>query len=340
MSTLVYSDPRWLDHDPGPGHPESPARLAAVLGHLAAHPVRGVEIAAAREASDQELAAVHEPWHIDRLRSFDGLVADLDADTRMSSGSYTAACLAAGAAVEAVTRVWRHEADNAFVLCRPPGHHAERGRAMGFCLYNNIAIAAEAGLRLGAERVLIVDWDVHHGNGTQHAFESRRDVLFVSTHQYPLYPGTGASHEVGKAEGAGYTVNCALPEGQTDADYGAVFSDLVLPVAEAYAPDLVLVSAGFDAHAADPLGGMRLGERGFAAMTSALVKVAGATARGRLVLMLEGGYELSALSASVHACLEVLAGAKAETFPTTGAARAGRALRATRDALGGYWRLP
>ena len=163
--------------------------------------------------------------------------------------------LAAGASVQAVEEVLAGRARNAFALVRPPGHHAEPDRAMGFCLFNNVAIAAEAARRQGAERVLILDWDVHHGNGTQAAFWQRRDVLYMSVHQYPYYPGTGAPLEVGEGPGAGYTVNCGLPGGATDADYGALFQDLFLPVAQAYRPDVVLVSAGFDAHRDDPLGG-------------------------------------------------------------------------------------
>ena len=165
----------------------------------------------------------------------------------MSEGSWEAATLAAGAAVGAVEAVWSGRAANAFALVRPPGHHAARGAAMGFCLLNNAAIAAEAARRLGAERVLVLDWDVHHGNGTQHIFEARDDVMYMSSHQCPFYPGTGAPDEIGRGPGGGFTVNCALPAGQGDADYGAVFHDLFLPAARAFAPDLVLVSAGFDA---------------------------------------------------------------------------------------------
>src|SRR5439155_4031665 len=193
--------------------------------------------------------AVHSAEHLATLRSFSGRLARLDADTVSSPSSFAAARLAAGAAVGAVEAVWSGQARNAFVWARPPGHHAEQAQAMGFCLFNNVAIAAEAARRLGAERVLILDWDVHHGNGTQHLFQRRRDVLYASSHQYPFYPGTGAAGEIGRGAGEGFTVNCALPAGQDDADYGAVFHEVFLPVAQSFRPDLVLVSAGFDAHA-------------------------------------------------------------------------------------------
>jgi acetoin utilization deacetylase AcuC-like enzyme len=223
--------------------------------------------------------------------------------------------LAAGAAVGAVEEVWSGRVQNAFALVRPPGHHAEAQGAMGFCLLNNAAIAAEAARRLGAERVMVLDWDVHHGNGTQHVFEQRRDVLYLSSHQYPYYPGTGASHEVGTGAGAGYTVNCPLPPGQGDADYGAVFHDLFLPAGEAFRPDIVIVSAGFDAHARDPLADMLVTERGFAAMCTSLAELALRQCGGKLVLLLEGGYNLEALAQSVRACLEVMTGARREDFP-------------------------
>lgn len=339
MTTEIYADARFLEHDPGPGHPESPARLRAILDALTSASIPGVKMVPAREAHDEELLRVHEAWHVDRMRAFDGLDVPLDEDTHMSPGSHLAARLAAGASAQAVMTVWNREAENAFVLARPPGHHAEPARAMGFCVFNNVAVAAETALQLGARRVLIVDWDVHHGNGTQRAFAHRRDVLFLSAHQHPLYPGSGGIEELGTGEGAGFTANCPLPAGQTDADYGAVFNDLFLPIADAFAPDLVLVSAGFDAHAADPLGGMKLTERGFAAMTSSLMALAEAHAKGRLVLLLEGGYDLRALGSSVASCVSVLARREAESFPS-GAALAAGTLARCRETLKPYWRLP
>jgi acetoin utilization deacetylase AcuC-like enzyme len=227
-------------------------------------------------------------------------------------------------------------ASNAFALVRPPGHHAVRDEAMGFCLFNNAAIAAEMALKHGASKVLVLDWDVHHGNGTQAAFWDRRDVLYISSHQWPFYPGTGAPTEIGAGPGRGFTVNCALPAGRTDADYGAVFHDLFMPIADAFAPDLVIVSAGFDPHENDPLGGMEVTERGFAAMASLVKSLADRASDGKLVLMLEGGYDLGGLAHSVHACAEVLAGRR-EEFTGGAAPEAVRAIQQTKSALAGLW---
>jgi acetoin utilization deacetylase AcuC-like enzyme len=332
MSTLVLTDPRFLDHDPGPGHPESPARLDAIMAELGRAPLAGLTIEAPRAATTAEIEAVHSAAYRAKLAGLDGHYADLDPDTALSPGSWEAATLAAGAAVGAVEAVMAGAADNAFALVRPPGHHARPDRAMGFCLLNSAAIAAESARRAGAERVLIVDWDVHHGNGTQEIFEARDDVLYMSVHQFPFYPGTGAAGEVGVGAGRGATVNCALPGGQTDADYGVVFHDLFLPVGRAFAPDLIIVSAGFDAHARDPLAGMRVSERGFAAMGSALAELAAGACGGKLVLLLEGGYDLAALAASVRASLEVLTGRR-EDFPKGAGTAAIDAVLSTRAAL-------
>ncbi len=288
MSTLILTDEQFLRHDPGPGHTERPERLEAILRVLDERPVPGTRRATPRPATPAEVERVHSKSYVASIRALGGRTAELDADTRVSEGSVDAAFLAAGASVQAVEDVWAGRVRSAFALVRPPGHHAEPGHAMGFCLFNNAAVAAEAGRSLGASRILVLDWDVHHGNGTQHSFESRRDVLYMSSHQYPFYPGTGAPREIGRGEGAGYTVNCGLPGGQTDADYGAIFHALFLPIADAYRPDLVIVSAGFDAHRADPLGGMDVTERGFAAMCTAMRDLAHRHADGKLVLILEG----------------------------------------------------
>jgi acetoin utilization deacetylase AcuC-like enzyme len=332
MSTLILTDRRFLAHEAGVGHPEAPARLRAILGELERAPPGGVVFAEPRAATAAEIDAVHSPEHRAHLESLAGRRARLDPDTAMSEGSWEAAALAAGAAVGAVEAVWSGRAANAFALVRPPGHHAEAARAMGFCLLNNAAIAAEAARRLGAARVLVLDWDVHHGNGTQHIFEARDDVLYMSSHQWPFYPGTGAPTEVGRGAGRGFTVNCALPAGQGDADYGVAFHDLFLPAARAFAPDLVLVSAGFDPHERDPLADMRVTERGFAAMATAMAELAREACDGKLVLLLEGGYDLAALAASTRACLEVLGGRR-EEFPRGAGPEAARAVAATRAAL-------
>lgn len=335
--TLLLTDPLFLRHETGRGHPESPARLQTILGVLARAPVAGTLMASPRSATNEEVAAVHTAELRDYLHRIAGHSAQVDPDTQVSPDSIDAAWLAAGAGVQAVEAVWRGEARNAFALVRPPGHHAEPGRAMGFCLLNNVAIAAEAARRQGAERVLILDWDVHHGNGTQAAFWERRDVLYQSVHQFPYYPGTGAPREVGAGAGEGYTVNIGLPGGCNDADYAMLFHEVFLPVAQAYRPDIILVSAGFDPHRADPIGGMAVTERGFAAMCSAMRSLAESVCGGRLVLLLEGGYSLEGLSQSVHACVEVLAGRQDEfpTGPTSPEAAA--ALAQSRERLRPYW---
>jgi acetoin utilization deacetylase AcuC-like enzyme len=332
MATLITTDRRMLDHDPGSGHPESPARLAAVLADLERAPPAGALLEAPRPATEAEIEAVHSRAYRASLQGLAGRRARLDPDTAMSEGSWDAACLAAGAAVGAVEAVWSGRAANAFALVRPPGHHAEQARAMGFCLLNNAAIAAEAARRAGAGRVLILDWDVHHGNGTQNIFAARPDVLYASVHQYPFYPGTGAHDDVGSGPGKGFTVNCGMPGGQDDADYGVVFHDLLLPAARAFAPDIVIVSAGFDPHERDPLADMQVTDRGFAAMCSAVAELADGACGGKLVLLLEGGYDLEALATSVRACLEVLGGRR-ESFPSGAGTVAPRAVAATRSAL-------
>ena len=273
-------------------------------------------------ASREQIQRVHSSTHIDRVETLRGKRGALDGDTSLSENSVEAAYLAAGAAVDAVTAVTAGSAQHAFALVRPPGHHAEAQAAMGFCIFNNVAVAAEHALaECGCERVLIVDWDVHHGNGTQHSFWARRDVLFFSMHQFPFYPGTGDVDETGRDAGEGYNVNVPFPAGCDDGDYIAAARDLLVPMADSFAPDLVLVSAGFDAHRVDPLGGMNTTEEGFAAMTAIVRDIAAKHAQGRMVLTLEGGYDIGALGRSARACVDVLNGATAPALslpPTRG----------------------
>lgn len=309
----IFFDDAMIGHDPGPGHPERPARLRAIGEMLNALDIEGVERAQPRAAARRHLQRVHNPRYIDFIDALRGRSARLDADTATSPESVDAAYLAAGAAINAVESIMSDATvRRAFVLARPPGHHAERDRAMGFCLFNNIAVAAAHAIdELGCRRVLIVDWDVHHGNGTQHIFEERADVLYFSSHQWPLYPGTGALDEHGIGAGEGFTVNAPLPPGMDDAVHVALYRQLLAPIAHEYQPDLVLVSAGFDAHRDDPLAGMRMTERGFAALCAIVCEIADRHASGRVALILEGGYSLAALAGSVKACIESLAGAKA-----------------------------
>lgn len=333
--TALITDSLFLRHDPGRGHPESPQRLARTLEVLGQVPLEGAVSVSPRAATAEEIGRVHGQELVSALARLDGKAAMIDADTYTSPDSYRAAVLAAGAAVTAVEQVLGGSVDNAFALVRPPGHHAEPDRAMGFCLFNNAAIAAEHALAMGVKRVLIHDWDVHHGNGTQAAFYGRRDVLYQSVHQFPYYPGTGAAQETGSGAGVGYTVNCPLPGTQGDGDYGAVFQELMLPTADAFSPELVIVSAGFDAHEDDPIGGMMVTERGFAGMCMEMLRIARAHSGGRIVLLLEGGYSLPGLSRSVHACLEVLTGGRSEELVRGGGRETMHAITAVRAALVG-----
>lgn len=336
METLLIYDDRFLAHDPGRYHPESPSRLRAIAERLAKR--RWSAITAPPEpASDEMLLRVHEKALVDRIRALAGHSAQLDPDTTASPGSAEAALLAAGAATQAVRRVIAGEAKNAFALVRPPGHHAEADRAMGFCFFNNAAVAVAEAHAMGLERVLCLDWDVHHGNGTQHSFYARRDLLYMSTHQFPFYPGTGALHEIGRGAGEGYTVNVPLEPGAGDADFAAIFADVLLPVAEAYRPELVIVSAGFDAHRADPLGNMQLSTEGYAALCGSMKSFADRICGGKLVLTLEGGYDLDALAESVEACVDVLTGATPPSVKPDASPRVAEVISNVGATLHPYW---
>lgn len=312
--TGIVKDQRYLNHDMGPGHPESPERLKALYQMLEEEELRGqlLENVTARAATREELELNHEPSYIDLIASTAGKPHHrLDLDTSTSAGSYEAALFAVGGFLELIHEVMRGSLDNGFALVRPPGHHAERNKAMGFCLFNNVAIGAKYALKsFSLERVLIVDWDVHHGNGTQHSFYDDPKVLYFSTHRYPFfYPGTGGAGEVGRGAGEGFTVNVPLPSGCGDPEYLSVFNLILKPIALEYRPELLLVSAGFDIHYADPLGGMEVSEKGFAKMARILMELAEATAQGRIAFVLEGGYDVAGQSRSVKAVLKELAGA-------------------------------
>ncbi len=337
--TAVVLDRRMLAHDPGILHPERPDRLRVLLDHLEG--ARHLVSLGTRAATEDEIARVHTPAHVELAAStaLRSRVA-LDPDTSTSPGSYEAARLAAGSVLVACEAVLAGEVDNAFALVRPPGHHAERDRAMGFCLFNNVAIAAAALRAGGLARVAIVDWDLHHGNGTQHLFEDDPHVLYVSTHQYPYYPGTGAVDEVGVGPGAGRTLNLPFPAGFGDAEYAHAFHAVVGPILRQFAPEVVLVSAGFDCDYRDPLGGMSVTAAGFTAMASALCAVADETAGGRLVAVLEGGYDLAAIVEGVDVVLDVLRGHRHVPLPATGdTAHVEPVLERVRAAHAPYWRL-
>jgi acetoin utilization deacetylase AcuC-like enzyme len=306
---LVYH-PAYLDHDMGAGHPESPNRLRTIMQRLeqSGTAARVMRIQP-RKAEEEWITQVHTPGYVAALGRHaptSGRVS-LDPDTSMSPGSLAAAYLAAGGALAAIDAIMAREIDHAFCAVRPPGHHAEAGRAMGFCLFNNVAIAARyVQKRHGLKRVLIVDWDVHHGNGTQHSFEDDPSVLFFSTHQYPHYPGTGRATECGKGSGEGFTINVPMEAGEGDDEYRAIFQKVLVPAADQFEPEFVIISAGFDAHKDDPLASMGLTEAGYADLTRIVAEIAKRHAQGRILSSLEGGYNLTALAASVDCHIQTL----------------------------------
>ena len=313
MSAALYlHHPSSLEHDTG-DHPECAQRITAIERELAARDWLGFERELAPAADRDAVEAVHPAGYVERIAQICAAGGGmLDLDTVASARSYDAALHSAGAAVRAVEALMGREAEVAFCGLRPPGHHAEAARAMGFCLFNNVAVAARRALdRLGAERVLVLDWDVHHGNGTNDIFWDTDEVLYVSIHQSPLYPGSGSLAENGTGRGEGHTVNLPVPPGSGHEDWLSLFEHVVAPVAREYRPDLLLVSAGFDAHRDDPLANCLLTEETYAALTSGM-RALSAELSAPLGLVLEGGYDLRALAASVAA--------------TMGAARDGAAL--------------
>jgi acetoin utilization deacetylase AcuC-like enzyme len=302
MHVPVYTHPVMAEHRPGPGHPERPERLTAVLAALER---LGLDRREARPATREELERVHPAAFVDALFEVapgEGTAA-LDPDTLMSPASLEAALRAAGACVQAVEAVARGETDRAFCAVRPPGHHAEPGRAMGFCMFSSVAVAARAAQAAGLARVAVVDFDVHHGNGTQAAFEADPSLFYASIHQSPLYPGTGAESETG----VGNVVNAPVPPHAPRELWRRLFETRLMPAMAGFAPDLVIVSAGFDAHRRDPLANQSLEAEDFAWATRAVVEAAGGAARGRVVSSLEGGYDLEALGRSAAAHVEALA---------------------------------
>ena len=317
MPVLLLTHERYLDHEAGPGHPERPARLTAVLDGVAAAGLGEALVRAApRPAAREDVARVHDPAQIDLVEaSSTSGGGRLDADTGTNAASFEAALLAAGAGLTAIEALEADEAGAAFCAVRPPGHHATPTRPMGFCLFNNVAVAAAALAERG-ERVLIVDYDAHHGNGTQDIFWTDPRVGYVSFHQYPFYPGTGALSDVGAGAGAGTTVNVPLPRGATGDAYRAAVDEVVRPFAESFDPTWLLLSAGFDAHRADPLTDLGLTSGDFADLTAELLELAPA---GRRIAFLEGGYDLDALASSAAACVAALVGERrADEAPTSG----------------------
>ena len=303
MSVALFTHPDMLDHRPGAGHPERPERLQAVLDALEAADL-GLDRRAATDARIEDLERLHPADHVARILTAapkEGLNA-LDADTLLSPGSVRAARLAAGAVIDAVRAVIRGETARAFAAVRPPGHHAEPARAMGFCLFSNVAVAARVAQSEGMARVAVIDFDVHHGNGTQAAFENDASLFLGSIHQMPLYPGTGAASETG----VGNIVNAPVPPHAAREAWRATFAGGLMPGLQAFAPDLILISAGFDAHRRDPLAHQSLEAEDFAWATRAVLEVARSCCGGKVVSSLEGGYDLEGLGRSAVAHVQAL----------------------------------
>ncbi|MFZ5584635.1 MAG: histone deacetylase [Thermodesulfobacteriota bacterium] len=345
MPVGLVHDPVFQEHDPGSYHCESPRRLEVLEQALAAWPGRAAAVSLPlRPATPAELTLVHTERHVQRIAGTQGRHASLDPDTGTSPQSYQVALKAAGSLIDLCDAALAGDVDHGLALVRPPGHHATPERAMGFCLFNNIAIAARHLVQnRGLERVLIVDWDVHHGNGTEDAFFRDQSVFYFSVHQSPFYPGTGPVQAVGSGAGAGFNLNAPMLYGKGDRDYLAVFRHLLAPVARCFRPQFILVSAGFDAHQDDPLGGMALTEAGYAGMAQVLADLAAEFCPGRVVMALEGGYNPAAQARSILAVLDVLAGGSAEARQALAAAEGcpvPEVVLRAREVMARYWPLP
>jgi len=314
--TAIFRDPLFIDHDPGFDHPESPERLKVIYEVLDREELKSCFLYPEFSSAPHKIIGLnHNSALMNRVAETAGKIFDaLDPDTKTSPDSYAAAILAVGALTGGVDLLFAGEIDNGFALVRPPGHHAEKGRSMGFCLFNNVAIAARYAIdHYGLERVMIVDWDLHHGNGTQNSFYDTDKVLYVSTHQSPYYPGSGDLSETGKGKGEGYTINIPLPGYQGDVDYATIFNDIIVPLGREYKPELILVSCGFDIYKGDPLGLMEVTADGFAYLTRCMVQLAEEVCGGKLLITLEGGYDLDGQRDGAMAVLSELLGQSLDT---------------------------
>ena len=300
---VLFSHPSSLDHDTGWGHPERPDRIRAIEAELERTDLSGWERRESPPAELDWLLRVHPRSHVDAVRETSARAGAFDLDTPTSEGSWEAALHAAGGACALVETLLDGAERSGFAIGRPPGHHAERARAMGFCLFASVAIAARHALALGAERVLVLDWDVHHGNGTNAIFHESPEVLFASIHQYPFYPGTGPLEDVGAGAGEGFSLNLPVPAGAGEAQFASLVEHVVAPAARAFGPDLVLISAGYDAHRDDPVGGCALSTESFGQLTRQALALAGDAPVGAV---LEGGYDLEALAGSVVETMRAL----------------------------------
>jgi acetoin utilization deacetylase AcuC-like enzyme len=286
---------------------ETPQRLETVYNMLDRNGLKGRHAnISPRFASLEEIEMVHDPKYIEKIMNTAGEpLRYLDPDTVTSEQTCETAFLAVGGVLKAVESVLTNKLDKVFALIRPPGHHAERDRQMGFCIFNNVALAAEYARRqFGLKKILIVDWDVHHPNGTQHIFEKTNEVLLFSTHRFPFFPGTGAYNEIGLEQGRGFTINVPLPPQRGDCDFAEIYMRILIPIAIEFQPQLILISAGFDTHFDDPIGGMKITEHGYAYLTDIICGIAEKTCQGKAIFMLEGGYDLGAIRKSIRAVLE------------------------------------
>ena len=353
MTVEIIKDNRYLEHNPGEGHPESPNRLR-VIYDLIDREYGSLPLIPPRLAAGSELSLIHDPHYIRTVANTEGRPsAHLDADTGLSARSYETARLAVGGLLEAVDRLQTPNSERSlppnvsiggtphsiFAFVRPPGHHAEPGRGMGFCIFNNVAIAAEyAKQKFGLKKILIVDWDLHHGNGTQKAFYDDPGVLFFSSHQYPYYPGTGNFDETGSGPGEGFTVNAPLPAGFGDAEYITIYNRILKPIALEYRPELVLVSAGFDPYIKDPLGGMNVTGMGFGALADIVNTVAGDTCAGKVLFTLEGGYNPEGLREGVRTVLQALSGQSSRPAGTGASPAAEQVIRQIISVQKKFWK--
>ena len=342
MKTGIILDNIFLEHDPGPFHPERRERLVSIQKGLASYAKKEKLLSlASRAATKDDLLLVHSSSHIQKVSLTSGRGStQLDPDTSTSARSYEAALHAAGSLPVLIDALFEGEIQNGFAFVRPPGHHAEPDRAMGFCLFNNVAVAAAYALKKhGLKRVLVLDFDVHHGNGTQRAFYDRNEVLFISTHQYPLYPGSGDFSEMGEKAGLGYTLNFPLPAGTGDPTYNLIFRQIVFPVSKAFAPQLVLVSAGYDAYVSDPLAGMAMTPDGFAGLTQTIVRLANETCSGRLAFILEGGYHLEGLRDCILRTLDCLGNQDQRVMEWPRTPQFETVLSRSRRVFGDFWKF-
>ncbi len=340
LRTGIVIDPRYQKHDAGAGHPERPERIASLLESANGCKRKDLVKLGPRPATRDELLRNHDVRLIDAVEATaEHEQFGFDPDTRACRQTWDTARLAAGGSLVLVESIMKGQVDNGFALVRPPGHHAESDRAMGFCFFNNVAIAAHTLVdKYELDRVLIMDFDVHHGNGTQRSFYASNRVLYVSTHQYPYYPGTGGKDEIGREAGTGYTVNIPLPAGCADAEYIDAFEQVVEPVSRQFDPQFVLISAGYDSYASDHLGCMLLPWAGITAMTRSLLRVAADHCRNRCAAVLEGGYNLQALSEGVGIVLDEMGGENLGQ-KTPGGGRAAAAIASVRDVHRQFWSL-